>query len=96
MPQISCNSDYYGARHFSLIGRHLESVGQTEPVFELNLALSEERPTNECRSDSGLFLLSSYRVNVTSCNLCAKAKVPGHRELKIEQNPSLVKLVEGF
>ena len=37
--------------------------------------------------------LSSYHVNVTSCNLCARAKVPGHRELKIEQNPSLVKLV---
>ena len=26
----------------------------------------------------------------------ARAKVKGHRELKIEQNPSLVKLVEGF
>ena len=25
-----------------------------------------------------------------------RAKLPGHRELKIEQNPSLVKLVEGF
>ena len=36
----------------------------------------------------------SYRVNVTSCNLCARAKVPGHRELKLELNPSLVKLVE--
>ena len=31
------------AHHFSLIG-HLESVGRTEPVFELNL---ENRPTNE-------------------------------------------------
>ena len=31
------------ARHLSLIGRHLESVGRTEPVFELNLALSEKR-----------------------------------------------------
>ena len=30
-------------------------------------------------------ILSSYRVNGTSCNLCARAKVPGHREL-IEQN----------
>ena len=40
--------------------------------------------------------LSSYRVNVTSCTLCARAKVPGYRELKIEQNPSLVKLVEAF
>ena len=33
---------------------------------------------------------------IPSCNLCARAKVPDHRELKIEQNPSLVKLVEGF
>ena len=41
-----------GARHFSLIGRHLESVGRTEPVFELNLALSEKRLANEFRSDS--------------------------------------------
>ena len=27
--------------HLSLMGRHLESVGRTEPVFELTLALSE-------------------------------------------------------
>ena len=44
-----------GAPHFFLIGRHLESVGRTEPVFELNLALSEKRPTNEFWSDSGIF-----------------------------------------
>ena len=42
------------------------------------------------------FFLSSYRVNVTSSNHCERAKVPGHIELKIGQNPSLVKLVEGF
>ena len=35
-----------GMRHFSLIGRHLESVSQTKPVFKLILAPSEERPTN--------------------------------------------------
>ena len=46
-----------GPRHFSLIGHHLESVGRTEPVFELNLALSEKRPTNECRSDLAIFLI---------------------------------------
>ena len=84
-----------GAHHFSVIGCHLESVSRTKPVFEINLALSEKKPTNEFRSDSGIFLLS-YRVNVTNCNLFARAKVPGHRELKIKQNPSLVKLVEGF
>ena len=61
----------------SLIGRHLETVGRTEPVFELILAPSEKRPTNECQSDSGNFL--SYCVNITSCNLCARATVPGHR-----------------
>ena len=27
-------------------------------------------------------LLSSYRINVTSCNLCARAKVKDHIELK--------------
>ena len=71
-----------GANHFSLIGRHLESVGRTEPVFDLNLAPSEERPTYEFRP---MHFLLSYRVNVISCNLCARAKVKGHRELKIEK-----------
>ena len=28
------------------------------------------------------FFLSSYRFNVVSCNLCARVKVKGHRELK--------------
>ena len=45
-------------------------------------------------------LLSSYRVKVTSCNLCVRAgqsqRARLERELKTEQNPSLVKLVEGF
>ena len=40
-----------GARHFSLIGCNLKSVGQTEPVFELPLARSEERLTYEFWSD---------------------------------------------
>ena len=51
-----------GAHHFSLFGRHLQSVGRTEPVFELTLALSEERPTNECRSDSGIVLLFTMNI----------------------------------
>ena len=46
-----------GVHHFSLIGRHLESVSRTEPIFELNLALSEKRPIIECRSDSGIFFI---------------------------------------
>ena len=83
-------------RHFSLIGRHLKSVGRTEPVFEFTLAPSEERPTYEIWSDSGIFLieLSSYRVNVVSCNLCARSKVKGHREVKIEENTSSGKLFQ--
>ena len=38
------------------------------------------------------FFLSSYSVTITS----ARAKVKGHRELNIEQNPPLVKLAKGF
>ena len=45
---------------FFLIGHHLESVSRTEPVFELNLALSKKMLTNEFRSNSSLF----YRVIV--------------------------------
>ena len=37
--------------------RPLVTIFETEPVFELNLALSEERPTYECRSDSGIFVI---------------------------------------
>ena len=74
-----------GTPHFSLICRDLESIGRTEQVLELNLAPSEKRPTKECRSDPGIFFfLSNYHINVTSCNLYARAKVPGPRELKIE------------
>ena len=43
---------------FESIGHHLESVGQTELIFELNLAPNEKRPTY------GHFFLSSYRVNI--------------------------------
>ena len=31
-----------GTSYFSLIGRHLESVSQTKPVFEFNLSPSEK------------------------------------------------------
>ena len=60
---------------------------------EFDLAPSEKRPTYEFLSDSGFFL-SSYRVNVTSCNLCARAKVKGHIQLKTEENTSFGKLVK--
>ena len=77
----------------SLIGRHLKSVGRTEPVFELNLALSGERPTNEFRSDSGI---SFYRVIVLTSQVATF--VPGQRSQRAKNrtNPFLVKLVEGF
>ena len=42
------------------------------------------------------FFLLSYRVNIASCNLCARAKVKGHIELKIEENTFVGKLVEPF
>ena len=49
------NFEENGARHLSLMGRHLESGGQTEPVFKLNRTLSEKRRTDEFRFDSGIF-----------------------------------------
>ena len=82
VPQIWCNSDYYLqsqgilkelARAIFLIGRHLESVSQTEPVFELNPASSEERPTCEFLSDSGTF----YRVIMLTSQVATF--VPGQR-----------------
>ena len=84
-----------GTRHFSLIGCHLESAGRIIPVFKLTLAPSEKWPTQEISVRFGPFLLS-YRVNIASCNLCARAKVKGHIELKIEENTSVGKLVEPF
>ena len=35
-------------------------------------------------------------MNIANCNLCARAKVKGHIELKIEENTSYGKLVELF
>ena len=77
-------------RHFSLIGRHLESVSRTIPVFKHPLAPSEKWPTQEISVRFGPFL-SSYRVNIARCNLCARAKVKGHIKLKIEENTSVGK-----
>ena len=105
VPQIWCNSDYYlqsygilkknGTRNFSLIGCHLESVSRTIPVFKHTLAPSEKWPTQEISVRFGPFL-SSYRVNIARCNLCARTKVKGHIKLKIEENTSVGKLVEPF
>ena len=71
-----------GTRNFSLIGRHLESVSRTIPVFKHTLAPSEKWPTQEISVRFGPFL-SSYRVNIARCNLCARTKVKGHIKLKI-------------
>ena len=84
-----------GTRNFSLIGRHLESVSRTIPVFKHTLAQVKNGRPKKFQSDSGLFL-SSYRVNIARCNLCARAKVKGHIKLKIEENTSVGKLVEPF
>ena len=74
-----------GTRNFSLIGRHLESVSRTIPVFKHTLAPSEKWPTQEISVRFGPFL-SSYRVNIARCNLCA---IKGHIKLKIEENTSV-------
>ena len=63
-----------GTRHFYLIGCHLESVSRTIPIFKHTLAPSEKWPTQEISVRFGPFL-SSYCVNITRCNLCARAKV---------------------
>ena len=67
MPQIWFNSDYYlqsysifeknGTHHFSLIGRHLESVSRTIPVFKHTLAPSEKWPTQEISVRFGPFFI---------------------------------------
>ena len=62
-----------GARHFSLIGRHLESVGRTELVFKSNLALSEKRSTGEFWPIGAFF----YRVIVLTSQVATF--VPGQR-----------------
>ena len=84
-----------GTRQFSLIGRHLESVSRTIPVFKHTLAPSEKWSTQEISVRFWPFL-SSYRVNIARCNLCARAKVKGLIKLKIEENTSVGKLVEPF
>ena len=46
-----------GTRHFSLIGRHLESVSRTIPVFKHTLAPSEKWPTQEISFRFGPFFI---------------------------------------
>ena len=70
--------------------QHFESVSQTEPVFELNLALSEKRPTDECLSDSGIF----YRVIVVTSQVATF--VPRQRCQVTESFPGNQTLPESF
>ena len=72
-----------GTRHFSLIGRHLENVSRTIPVFKHTLAPSEKWPTQEISVRFGPFF---YRVIVLTSQ---DAKVKGHIQLKIEENTSV-------
>ena len=95
IPTIIYKVTANATRHLSLIGRHLESVSRTIPVFKHTLAPSEKWPNQEISVRFGPFL-SSYRVNIARCNLCARAKVKGHIKLKIEENTSVGKLVEPF
>ena len=46
-----------GTRHFSLIGRHLESVSRTIPVFKDTLAPSKKSPTQEISVRFGPFFI---------------------------------------
>ena len=79
------------AQFFSTLGRHLECAIQTELVVELELALIERKQCRRFRHNSIICQEDTiYRVQVTSCNVCARAKLKGHRELIIEQSPSLV------
>ena len=78
-----------GTHHFSLIGRHLESVSRTIPVFKHTLAPSEKWPTQEISVRFGPFF---YRVIVlkgiaTSISpdrtrlisiLLSNSRLPGH------------------
>ena len=75
-----------GACHFSLIGRHHESVSPSEAVFELTLG------PNEKKADLTLTLI----VLTSQVATFAPGQRSKVRELKIEENPSLVKLVERF
>ena len=65
-------------------------------VFKHTLAPSEKMADPRNFSPIRAFFLSSYRVNIARCNLCARAKVKDHIKLKIEENTSVGKLVQPF
>ena len=60
---------WHASFFFAAIGRHLESVSRTIPVFKHTLAPSEKWPTQEISVRFGPFL-SSYRVNIARQSLC--------------------------
>ena len=59
-----------GTRNFSLIGRHLESVSRTMPVFKHTLAPSEKWPTQEIsvRFGSRVFIYDFPKLHHSSPN----------------------------
>ena len=105
VPQIWCNSDYYLQSYgilkkmahviFLWSAAILKVLVESYRFSNLPLPQVKNGRPKKCWSNSGLFLLS-YRVNIASCNLCARAKVKGHIELKIEENTSVGKLVKPF
>ena len=70
-----------GAHHFSLIGRHLESVGRTELVFKLNLAPSE--PTYGFPSDSGIYRVIVFFVCLVNIFIQEKYTTRSETEVKV-------------
>ena len=76
--------------------RHFESVSQTKPVFEPNLALSKKKADQRIQVRFGDFFLSSYHVNITSCNLCARAKVQRSQRAKNRTEPFPGKIGRGI
>ena len=73
-----------GTRNFSLIGRHLESVSRTIPVFKHTIAPSEKWPTQEISVRFGPFF---YRVIVLTSQDAIfvpgqRSKVKGHKAKK--------------
>ena len=85
---IICQKDMKGFSYVDTVPRSkvMQSKNRKTP--------SKDDPRNF--SPIRAFFLSSYRVNIARCNLCARAKVKGHIKLKIEENTSVGKLVEPF
>ena len=98
VPQIWCNSDYYLQRYGIL--KKMAHVIFLWSAAILKVSVEPYRfsniPQPHVKNGWPKPFLSSYRVNIARCNLCARAKVKGHIKLKIEENTSVGKLIEPF